>query len=310
VRLRAIAVMYLQIVDKHGDVWDDARMVKTAARKPSALSPPGEPIRQKSGGSPPFLADGSPRRPVLCAESTHTHRTAVAYFRTSSATNVSKRGLATLNVPPSKTTVDVGADKDSLPRQQDAVRAYAQANGLQIVREFYDAAVSGADPVMSRAGFADMLAYILGNGARIVLVENASRFARDHMVQALGHDLLKKHGITLIPVDAPTHFTEDSPTANMLRTIISAVSQFEKEALVLKLRKSRDRKSTAAGERIEGNPRWKALRNPQAIAAARAARQRGLSLRAIAHELAQAGLCSASGKAYGAQSIKRMLGAS
>jgi len=46
--------------------------------------------------------------------------TAVAYFRTSSATNV-------------------GADRDSLPRQQDAVRAYALAHGLEIVREFYDA---------------------------------------------------------------------------------------------------------------------------------------------------------------------------
>lgn len=39
---------------------------------------------------------------------------AVAYFRTSSAANV-------------------GADKDSLKRQQRAVRAYAAANGIEIV---------------------------------------------------------------------------------------------------------------------------------------------------------------------------------
>ena len=84
-------------------------------------------------------------------------QTAVAYYRTSSATNV-------------------GADKDSLKRQQDAVQAYATGNGLTIVREFYDPAVSGADPVMDRPGFADMLAYMLGNGARTVLCESASRF--------------------------------------------------------------------------------------------------------------------------------------
>src|SRR4051812_44309167 len=53
-------------------------------------------------------------------------RTAVAYFRTSSAANV-------------------GADKDTVQRQRDAVTAYAAAHGLTIVREFYDAAVSGAD---------------------------------------------------------------------------------------------------------------------------------------------------------------------
>lgn len=261
-------------------------MVKTA-HKPSVLNPGQAPIRQKRRGEPLFPAGGSSARPVLCPESTH-HHSAVAYYRTSSATNV-------------------GVLKDSLPRQQEAVRAYAQAHGLDIVKEYYDAAVSGADPVMSRDGFSDMLAYMLGNGARIVLVENASRFARDLAVQLVGHELLKGRGITLVPVDAPNHFEDDTPTATMVRSILGAVSQFEKEALVLKLRKSRDRKSATAGERIEGRRDWKALRNPQAIEAARAARARGLSLRAIAAELAQAGLCAASGKAYGPQSIKRML---
>jgi DNA invertase Pin-like site-specific DNA recombinase len=286
--VRVIDVTYLQYVDKRRVLCDDAHMVETT-RKPPALKRRQAPIRQKSGGSPPFPADGSLPRPVLSAKSTHTKRTAVAYYRTSSATNV-------------------GADKDSLPRQREAVKAYAQSQELEIVREFYDAAVSGADPVMSRDGFADMLAYMLGNGARIVLVENASRFARDLAVQLVGHELLKGRGITLVPVDAPNHFEDDTPTATMVRSILGAVSQFEKEALVLKLRKSRDRKSSAVGERIEGNPRWKALRNPAAIEAARAAKERGLSLRRIAAELAAKGLCAQSGKVYGAQSIKRMLG--
>lgn len=222
---------------------------------------------------------------------TTTKTTAVAYFRTSSATNV-------------------GADRDSLPRQQDAVRAYAQAHGLEIVREFYDAAVSGADPVMNRPGFADMLAYMLGNGARTVLVENASRFARDLAVQIAGHDLLKGHGITLVPVDAPNHFQDETPTATMVRSILGAVSQFEKEALVLKLRKARDRKSAALGRRIEGNPNIAKLAKPVPVAAVELARQaqsRHLSLRAIADELAAAGFRSASGKPYGPQSVKVML---
>ena len=52
-------------------------------------------------------------------------RVALAYYRTSSATNV-------------------GDDKGSLDRQRDAVQEYAAAKGLQIASEHYDAAVSGA----------------------------------------------------------------------------------------------------------------------------------------------------------------------
>jgi hypothetical protein len=58
---------------------------------------------------------------------------AIAYYRTSSATNV-------------------GADKDSLARQKAAVTAYAKANKIAIVAEFYDAAVSGADPIVKPCG--------------------------------------------------------------------------------------------------------------------------------------------------------------
>ena len=215
-----------------------------------------------------------------------TYKAAVAYYRTSSATNV-------------------GPDKDSMKRQQDAVSRYAEAQGIEIVREFYDAAVSGADPVMNRPGFAEMLSYMLGNGARIVLVENASRFARDLAVQIAGHDMLKSHDISLLPVDAPNHFQDETPTATMVRSILGAVSQFEKEALVLKLRKARERKRREMG-RCEGNPAWKQV--PRAhVEAARAARARGLSLRTIAAELASMGFLATSGNMYGAQSIKSML---
>jgi Resolvase, N terminal domain len=52
----------------------------------------------------------------------------VAYLRTSSAANV-------------------GADKDSDRRQREAITAFASRAGYELVGEFYDAAVSGADPI-------------------------------------------------------------------------------------------------------------------------------------------------------------------
>ncbi len=220
---------------------------------------------------------------------TRKKASAVAYYRTSSATNV-------------------GADKDSMKRQKDAVEAYAKRAGLDVVREFYDLAVSGADPIDQRPGFIELLTYLTSNGARTVLVENASRFARDLAVQIAGHDLMLERGIDLIPVDAPDYFTDETPTAVMVRQILGAVSQFEKASLVQKLRKARDRKREETG-RCEGRPpvpeavrreaRRLARRNP------RTGKKR--SLRKIAAELATLGYAGPSAKPYGPQSVKLML---
>ena len=205
-------------------------------------------------------------------------KTAVAYYRTSSATNV-------------------GPDKDSERRQRDAVSAYAKAHRLEVVRQFYDAAVSGADPIQDRPGFAQLLEYVTGNGARIILVDNASRFARDLAVQIAGHDLLKERGIQLIPVDAPDHFTDETPTAVMVRQILGAVSQFEKASLVNKLRKARERVRRERG-RCEG-------RKPVAdeiVQEAKRLRRKNprtgvqRSYREIAAELAALGYVGASGR--------------
>ena len=120
-----------------------------------------------------------------------------------------------------------------------------------MVESFYDAAVSGADPIDTRPSFAGLLAYCKTHSVGVVLVENASRFARDLAVQLTGHALLQARGIELVPADAPTYFTDPSPTAELVRQILSAASQFEKAGLVAKLRHARDAKRANTG-RCEG----------------------------------------------------------
>src|ERR1700733_3575756 len=158
---------------------------------------------------------------------------AVAYLRTSSRTNV-------------------GADKDSDKRQRTAIEAYAKAAGYEIVETFYDAAVSGADPVGARPGFAEMLERLMCNGARSILVESPDRFARDLMVQLAGHDMLKAKGIALVAGSAPTFFVEDTPTAVLVRQVLGAVAQFEKATTVARLAAARRRKSAATGMKCGG----------------------------------------------------------
>ena len=77
----------------------------------------------------------------------------------------------------------MGADKDSDKRQRAAIEAFAKRERLGIVEEFYDPDASGADPIETRPGFSTLLDRIEGNGMRTVLVEDASRFARQLTVQ-------------------------------------------------------------------------------------------------------------------------------
>jgi resolvase-like protein len=66
-------------------------------------------------------------------------------------------------------------DKDSDKQQRAAIAAFAKAHGYVIVEEFYDAAVSGADPIDTRPGFAAMLKPIEGNGVKSIIVEIATK---------------------------------------------------------------------------------------------------------------------------------------
>jgi DNA invertase Pin-like site-specific DNA recombinase len=216
---------------------------------------------------------------------------AVAYLRTSSAANV-------------------GADKDSDKRQRAAIEAFAKQTAFTIVGEYYDAAVSGADPVDQRPGFAEMLQRLAADGAKTIIVESPDRFARDLAVQLAGHDMLKSLGIAIIPASAPDFFTEDTPTAVLVRQVLGAIAQFEKASSVAKLAAARKRKREREG-RCEGR---KPLRetHPEAVALARKLRRRRpkggqLSLREVSKELATRGFLNERGKQYAAKSVASML---
>jgi DNA invertase Pin-like site-specific DNA recombinase len=211
---------------------------------------------------------------------------AIAYLRTSSAANV-------------------GSDKDSDKRQRAAIASFAKAHGYRIVDEFYDAAVSGADPVTERPGFRAMLDRIAGNGVRVILVESPDRFARDLAVQLTGHDYLRSLGVELVPTSAPDFFTTDTPTAVLVRQVLGAVSQFEKASLVAKLRAARERK-IAAGGRGSGRFTY-AQKVPEVVALVRELHGQRQSLRQISKTLAAQGHLTGGGKPYTATAVQKML---
>jgi DNA invertase Pin-like site-specific DNA recombinase len=265
----------------------------------------GDPVPQRDGvahvflsvscrrcGPPSPLAPRTPsRRPG--AGPTGRRVEAAGYLRTSSTTNV-------------------GDGKDSEARQRKAIESYAKAAGIVIVDWFYDAAVSGADPIEARPGFAALLARIAGSGVRTIIVETANRFARDLMVQEVGFAMLRDLGVTLIAADSPSSFLDDGPTSKLIRQILGAVSEFDKAMIVAKLKGARDRARRARGK-CEGRKAYAEQEGGQElVAAARQLRTnpsgRPHSLRQVAAHLAERGYVTPSGRPYSASAIASMLG--
>ena len=217
---------------------------------------------------------------------------AIGYLRTSSAANV-------------------GDGKDSEVRQRKAIESFAKASGYVIVDWFYDAAVSGADPIEARPGFTAALARIAGNGVRTIIVETANRFARDLMVQEVGFAMLRDLGVILIAADSPSSFLDDGPTSKLIRQILGAVSEFNKAMTVAKLKGARDRVRRQRGK-CEGRKSYAEREGGlELVATVRQihSNQQGRppSLRKIAAALAERGFVTPSGRQYSASAVASML---
>ena len=123
--------------------------------------------------------------------------------------------------------------------------------------------------------------------------------------------MLKELGYDLVPVDAPTHFLDDTPTATMIRSILGAVSQFEKAQLVSKLKAARVRKRKETGK-CEGRKSWSEI-NPDLVREARRLRRKNpvsgkrKSFGKVAKELAENGYYNSKGNQFDPSSIKRLI---
>jgi DNA invertase Pin-like site-specific DNA recombinase len=216
---------------------------------------------------------------------------ALAYLRTSSAQNI-------------------GGDSDQ--RQRAAIARFAKAHGHELVGEFYDAAVSGADPIETRPGFTAMLERIEGNGVRVVLVEDASRFARSVIAQELGVLAMQARGVRVLTSSGEDLTSTDDPAKVMMRQIAGAFAQYEKARLVAKLKGARDRNSAALGRRVEGRKGY-AESSPELVREAKRLARKSpktgakRSLRAIAAALAALGFVNGKGRTFSAMQVKRLV---
>lgn len=197
---------------------------------------------------------------------------------------------------------------DGFARQLTAIRQYATASGYRITRVFREEGVSGGTDWENRPAFSEMMAALLGNGVRTVLVERLDRVARDLLVQESVIGDFQRKGLTLISVSEPDLLSDD-PSRVLMRQMLGAFFQYEKTLLVAKLRGARQRIRTRDG-RCEGRKRYGMMQGEaEIIERIKAMRGKGMALDRIAETLNRERIKPRAGSRWYPTTISRVLSA-
>lgn len=143
---------------------------------------------------------------------------------------------------------------DTWDRQQDAARACAAELGIEITGEYREEGVKGKTDAEDRPAFQQMVADLLANGCRTVIVENLSRLAREYRVQEQILIYLATKEISIIAADTRENVTEammGDPMRRALVQIQGIFHELDKGMLVAKLNKAR-RRIREKGQKCEG----------------------------------------------------------
>jgi DNA invertase Pin-like site-specific DNA recombinase len=156
-----------------------------------------------------------------------------------------------------------------------------------------------------------LLDRIESNGVRVVICEDASRFARELVTQELGIIALIRRGVRVLTASGDDLTDSSDPSRKMMRQIAGSFAEYEKARLVAKLKAARKRKRAAAGK-CEGRKAWAEI-NPELVREAKRLRRRSpkghqRSLRDVAAELGKLGFVNERGAAFSPSSIASILG--
>jgi DNA invertase Pin-like site-specific DNA recombinase len=149
-------------------------------------------------------------------------------------------------------------EKDGFRRQRDAIRQFATETKITIAKYYKEEGISGTKGEADRPAFQEMVADILSNGVRTVIVERLDRLAREYRVQEQLLIYLASKGISLLNASTGENITEAIHSDPMKKAIVQiqgVFAELEKSLLVKRLKKARERKRTETGK-CEGTKGW------------------------------------------------------
>lgn len=133
--------------------------------------------------------------------------------------------------------------------QARAIRAFADAEGLEIVADFSED-VSGTVPLDQRGGLQAALAAAYQHGAGVLVCARRDRLARDEYA---AHDALRAFRVAGVQVVYADGGNGDDDGALLLDGISHVIAAHERRAIVARLRAGRDAKAARhPGSRSQG----------------------------------------------------------
>lgn len=179
---------------------------------------------------------------------------------------------------------------DGFPRQKESILAFCASQGWLCKRIFEERAVPGKTEMEDRVAFMEMLSLCGDQLPTTIVVERADRVARDLIVGELLYRECATAGVQIYTADSGQELVmaEDTdPTRKLIRQLLGAVAEWNKDEIVKKMRVARER-IRARGERCEGAKPYEILNPAESalvLAWIVAARQRGNSFHAITKQL-------------------------
>lgn len=203
------------------------------------------------------------------------------------------------------------ADKDGPDRQREKMTAYQLQHKLEFVYEYQELGVSGTMEGMDRPEFRRAIEDAQQEGAAI-LVERLDRLARDLMVQEIMMRECRKRGIQVFSADQMDLIdiasNEGDPTRKLFRQIMGALAEWERSAMVMKLKMARDRVRAVEGK-CGGPSIYGTLHDheKQALDFIRNMAIRGFASRRIAAALNKEGFLNRQKELWNAEGVKHII---
>jgi DNA invertase Pin-like site-specific DNA recombinase len=201
---------------------------------------------------------------------------------------------------------------DGFARQEKAIRLYAKANGVELVKVYQEEGVSGT--LEGRPALAALMVDLEqnGHGVKMVLIEKVDRLARDLMVQEAIINDFKEHGFSLVSVTENEDLLSQDPTRKLVRQVLGAIAEYDKSMLVLKLAAARERKKRLTGK-CEGRKSY--AEDPRTVMVLEEIRRlrrkpkggRRMTFEKIAEELNAKGLRTMDGKEFTGNNVAVIL---
>jgi len=195
-------------------------------------------------------------------------------------------------------------DGGGFDRQLATILSFTEHRGWDVARTFRDQQ-SGGTEFDNRGGLRELLS-LAGRdsalGVDTIIVENATRIARDLMVQEIFLAECRKLGVKVFAADCGEELVlaNADPTRVLIRQILGALAQWEKAQIVLKLQAGRRKKARETGAPCGGPKPYGQTESERAVIGDiwRFRRTNGWTFRRIAQELRAIGYPAPGGRCW------------